>query len=180
MTTVCGLRAFPGSPSDVAVGETGRVTSLPRPLDGDGWVRCSVGHRHWGRYGAAGLLLHSRTADGRPVVLLQHRASWTHHGDTWGLPGGARASWESPEEAALRETDEEVDLALDAVAVERVHPDDHGGWTYWTVLADLPVPAPVRPRNHESIRLDWVPVPSVTALALHPGFAATWPLLDRR
>jgi 8-oxo-dGTP pyrophosphatase MutT (NUDIX family) len=156
------------------------MTHATEPLDGDGWVRCSDGHRHWGRYGAAGLLLHSRDDAGLPVVLLQHRAAWTHHGDTWGLPGGAKASWESPEQAAMRETDEEVELTLDGVRVERVHADDHGGWTYWTVVADLPTPAFVRPRNHESIRLDWVRVGAVVELELHPGFAATWPLLDRR
>src|SRR5690242_20622060 len=54
---------------------------------GDGWTRCAAGHRHWGRFGAAGLLL---VDDDR--VILQHRAAWTHEGDSWGLPGGARNS----------------------------------------------------------------------------------------
>ena len=54
----------------------------------DGWAFCSQGHRHWGRAGAAGLLLHRDGAEG-PEVLLQHRASWSHHGGTWGTPGGA-------------------------------------------------------------------------------------------
>ena len=64
--------------------------ALPRhPFDaalGDGWVEIGDGRRFWGRFGAAGLLL--RDPDGR--VLLQHRATWSHFGDTWGLPGGAR------------------------------------------------------------------------------------------
>ena len=46
--------------------EAGRV--IPRG-DGDGWARCARGHRHWGVFGAAGLLLWH---DG--AVLLQHRA----------------------------------------------------------------------------------------------------------
>ena len=25
--------------------------------DGDGWIECGLGHRHWGLFGAAGLLL---------------------------------------------------------------------------------------------------------------------------
>ena len=40
-------------------------------------------------------------------ILLQHRAVWSHHGDTWGLPGGARDSHETAEQAALREAVEE-------------------------------------------------------------------------
>lgn len=147
-------------------------------LDGDGWVVCTAGHRHWGRHGAAGLLLRAVGSDGSTLVLLQHRASWTHHGDTWGLPGGARASWESPEEAALRETDEEVVLPLTGVSVQRVYSDDHGGWTYWTVVASMAAPTPAAPRNHESVRLDWVPLADVPNLALHPGLAAAWPRLD--
>jgi len=143
-------------------------------LDGDGWVVCTAGHRHWGRHGAAGLLLRTTGDDGSPLVLLQHRAAWTHHGDTWGLPGGARASWETPEQAALRETGEEVVLPLTGVTVQRVHADDHGGWTYWTVVAWLPAPTPAVPRNHESIRLAWVAMADVSELSLHPGLAASW------
>src|SRR3712207_9520205 len=52
----------------------------------DGWVTCALGHRHWGRVGAAGLLVHRAGADG-PELLLQHRAVWSHHGGTWGTPG---------------------------------------------------------------------------------------------
>ncbi len=149
----------------------------PRHLDGDGWVRCEAGHPHWGRHGAAGLLLRSEAADGSPVVLLQHRAPWTHHGDTWGLPGGARASWETPEQAALRETDEEVELTLAGVTIQRIFTDDHGGWIYWTVVASLPTPLEATPRNHESVRLDWIKLDEIAELALHPGFAATWPTI---
>jgi 8-oxo-dGTP diphosphatase len=41
-----------------------------RVADGDGWVSCALGHRHWGVHGAAGLLV--VTPDRQ--VLLQHRA----------------------------------------------------------------------------------------------------------
>lgn len=148
-----------------------------QPLDGDGWTVCAAGHRHWGRHGAAGLLVRATDADGRRAVLLQHRASWTHHGDTWGVPGGARASWETPEQAALRETAEEASLPLSGVVIERVHVDDHGGWTYWTVLASLPEALPASPRNAESVAFAWLPFDEVPAMPLHPGFAATWPTL---
>jgi 8-oxo-dGTP diphosphatase len=36
---------------------------------------------------------------------------------------------------------------------------------------------PVQARNFESVELRWVAVGEVERLALHPGFAATWPLL---
>src|ERR1700759_5781883 len=106
-------------------------------MDGDGWARCDAGHQHWGLHGAAGLLRPAPAHDGPTHVLLQRRAWWTHHGDTWGVPGGARASWETPEQAALRELGEEVTMALEGVSVEHVHHDDHGGWSYWTVAASL-------------------------------------------
>jgi hypothetical protein len=49
--------------------------------DGDGWAHCRDGQDRWGRFGAAGLLLRAPDAHGRPLVLMQHRAPWTHHGD---------------------------------------------------------------------------------------------------
>jgi len=71
--------------------------------DGNGWVRCELGHRHWGRFGAAGLLAFATAGP----VLLQRRTWWSHHGGTWGLPGGARDSHESALAAALREAAED-------------------------------------------------------------------------
>ena len=76
--------------------------------DGDGWVISERGAHYWGRYGAAGLLLRAPLPDGTPAVLLQHRAVWSHQGGTWGLPGGARDSHETPEQTAVREAHEEA------------------------------------------------------------------------
>jgi len=146
--------------------------------DGDGWVVCSAGHRHWGRYGAAGLLLRHSPPGGSPAILLQHRAAWSHHGDTWGLPGGARDSHESAEQAALREAVEEsgVDLARLDVTGEWV--DEHGGWSYTTVLAIAAEQLAVHAVTMESIALRWVAEHEVSDLPLHPGFAASWPQLS--
>jgi 8-oxo-dGTP pyrophosphatase MutT (NUDIX family) len=152
------------------------VLVTARRLDGDGWTRCAAGHDHWGRHGAAGLLLKSTDDTDQPVVLLQRRAWWTHHGGTWGVPGGARGSAETPEQAALRETAEEVALDLAGVIVERVHDDAHGGWSYWTVTASATPPLPAAtPRGRETAEVRWVRVTEVEGLLLHPGFAATWP-----
>jgi 8-oxo-dGTP pyrophosphatase MutT (NUDIX family) len=146
--------------------------------DGDGWVRCSAGHRHWGRFGAAGLLLRFRPDDREPLVLLQHRALWSHHGGTWALPGGARNRGETAEQTALREAIEETTLDP-AVLILQPSPlvDDHGGWSYTTVLAEMGEFSPVGTRGAEGISLRWVPETQVAELPLHPGFAASWPLL---
>lgn len=147
--------------------------------DGNGWARCSRGHRHWGRHGAAGLLLHSVDDSGVVRVLLQHRAAWSHHGDTWGLPGGARDSHEDVVTAALREAAEEAGLDPALIRTRHLFVDDHLGWSYTTVYADVPRPMAAVPEG-ESIALRWVPVDQVDSLRLHPGFALTWPQVRLR
>ncbi|MGI8691415.1 MAG: NUDIX domain-containing protein [Geodermatophilaceae bacterium] len=141
--------------------------------DGDGWVTCARGHRHWGRYGAAGLLIRTEGA-----VVLQHRAPWSHHGGTWGVPGGARDSHETVAAAALREAAEEAGIDADSVRITGVHTDDHGGWSYATVLAE-PSRQVVTPASTsaESVEVGWQPVETVDQLPLHPGFALTWATL---
>jgi 8-oxo-dGTP diphosphatase len=142
--------------------------------DGNGWVRCELGHRHWGRFGAAGLLAY--VAEGGPV-LLQQRTWWSHHGGTWGLPGGARDSHETVLDAAQREAWEECGVAPDAVRPRAVFTDDHGGWSYTTVLAQAYTPFPVESDFDETADVAWVELGKVAQLSLHPGFAAHWHLL---
>lgn len=141
--------------------------------DGNGWVECELGHRHWGLNGAAGLLLHSVDAHGVARVLLQHRADWCHHGGTWGLPGGARDTHETVEEAALREAVEETAVDVSQVRIRGHIVDDHGGWSYTTVYADSDSMLDTVP-NEESANLEWVAVDAVAELPLHPGFSHTW------
>ncbi len=110
-------------------------------------------------------------------MLLQHRAPWSHHGRTWGLPGGARDSHESPEQAALREAAEESGLDPARVRVRGRSRSDHGGWAYETVVADIaeriePVP------QAESLALGWVAEHDVPEHPLHPGLSAAWPGLQ--
>ena len=146
----------------------------PPRLDGDGWVRCSLGHKHWGLHGAAGLLVQAPDDEGADRVLLQRRAWWTHHGDSWGVPGGARMSTETPQQAACREIGEEVVIDLADVTIVGLHTDDHGGWTYWTVLATAPHLVPADGQSRETAEVRWVRRDDVRRLPLHPGFAATW------
>jgi 8-oxo-dGTP diphosphatase len=137
--------------------------------DGDGWVSCAQGHDHWGRFGAAGLLLWH---DGS--VLLQHRSRWSHHGGTWGVMGGARNRGETAAQAAQREADEESGLEASAYSVVAEHVDDHGGWAYTTVVGRALSPALPRMLSWETVELRWVPADRVATMPLHPGFAETW------
>jgi 8-oxo-dGTP diphosphatase len=144
--------------------------------DGDGWVVSDTGSAHWGRFGAAGLLLRAPRPDGSPAVLLQHRAPWSHQGGTWGLPGGARDSHESPQEAAVREAHEEAGLAGNLVSVRATVVTAAASgtdWTYTTVVADAPEQLQTVP-NFESAEMRWVGEDEVEELPLHPGFAASW------
>lgn len=109
-------------------------------------------------------------------MLLQHRAPWSHQGGTWALPGGARDSHETPQQAALREAHEEAGLAEDSMTVRTTvvtATAADGGWTYTTVIADAAEILETVP-NRESSELRWVAVDEVAALPLHPGFAASW------
>jgi 8-oxo-dGTP diphosphatase len=150
--------------------------------DGDGWVVSSTGAAFWGRYGAAGLLLRAPDGNGGAVVLLQHRAPWSHQGGTWALPGGARDSHETAEQAAVREAREEAGLPEDKVTVRltdvtmRIVGSNGDHWSYTTVIADAPEMLDVTP-NHESMELRWVPVDEVADLPLHPSFAESWTAL---
>jgi 8-oxo-dGTP diphosphatase len=149
------------------------------PPTANTWVDCACGQRHWGRYGAAGLLLVWRAAGG-PEVLLQHRAAWTHEGGTWALPGGARGHDETPEQAALREAHEEAGLDAGDVTTGELVVVDHGPWSYTYVLAGTPNRAQLEPSDLETEALAWVPLAEVAAYPLHPLFEQAWPDLRER
>lgn len=146
--------------------------------DGNGWVDSGGGHRHWGRFGAAGLAL-LRTAP-RPQVLLQLRAGWTHQGGSWGVVGGARDSHESLAEAALREAAEEAGVDRSRITVLGSRTGlDVGTWSYTYVLALAGADLVIGPVTDESDELRWVDLDDVPALPLHAGFSATWAGLRR-
>jgi len=156
------------------------MTGVPprlHPRDsGDAWVEGPDGRRFWGRYGAAGLLVH----DERAGVLLQHRAEWSHFGGTWGLPGGARHAGESAVDGAIREAGEEAGVPADALEIAFTSTLDLGYWSYVTVVMRAARPFEPTIGDAESLELRWVPVEEVDALPLHPGFGSAWPGLRSR
>ncbi|WP_312881195.1 NUDIX hydrolase [Actinomadura alba] len=146
--------------------------------DGDGWARCGRGHIHWGRHGAAGLLVfHRDEPAAEPYVLLQQRAWWCNGAGTWGMFGGARHSHEGDVAAALRETAEECTLAPEAVRVHGVLTDDHGGWEFTSIIASAPERVAVRPASSETRDAAWEPADGVERMRLFAPFAASWPRL---
>lgn len=143
---------------------------------GDAWVEGPNGSKYWGRFGAAGLLVHDRDKG----VLLQHRAGWSHFGGTWGLPGGARKQGESAVDGALREAAEEAGVPASALRIVDQSILDLGFWTYTTVIAQTTESFTAVIGDAESEELRWVALADVAALPLHPGFAADWPQLLAR
>jgi 8-oxo-dGTP pyrophosphatase MutT (NUDIX family) len=143
---------------------------------GDAWVYGPDGRRFWGRFGAAGLLVHHRELG----VLLQHRAAWSHLGDTWGLPGGARHEHESAFEAAIREAGEEAGVPAHLLQVQFTSVLDLGFWSYTTVVVTALESFEPVISDAESIALRWVDPAAVDELPLHPGFAESWPALRAR
>lgn len=143
---------------------------------GDGWTYSPDGTRYWGLFGASGLL----TVDLDRGVLLQHRVEWSHHGGTWGIPGGARHRSESAVDAALREAAEEAAVPSGAQEVLFEHVVDLGFWSYTTVAAWTTEPFEAQVMDAESNELRWVRLDDIEQLPLHPGFAASWPQIRPR
>jgi 8-oxo-dGTP pyrophosphatase MutT (NUDIX family) len=151
-------------------------------LSGDGFVRLADGSVRWGLYGAAGVLVRhvDPDADGDdPHYFLARRSMHTHLGGTWAIPGGALDQGETPLEGALREFVEEIGVALDEASFEvaQVHEDDHGGWSYWTLVVDVPHRFdPPDTLTWETAEVRWVRRSELDALELFGAFRTT---LDR-
>ena len=107
-------------------------------------------------------------------MLLQHRVSWSHFGDTWALPGGARHQDESASDAALREAAEEAGVPDAAIRPRVLSVLDLGYWSYTTLVGDVVRPFEPTISDPESRELAWVPLDAVDDRPLHPGFASSW------
>lgn len=141
---------------------------------GDQWVYGPNGEKVWGAFGAAGVLVWNRDTD---CVLLQLRAEWSHHGGTWGIPGGAMRKGESAREGALREAHEEAGVPEELLEAIDEFIIDLGFWSYTTVIARTTEHFEPVENDQESIELQWVSRTAVEELELHPRFGQNWPHL---
>ena len=141
---------------------------------GDGFITLADGSVRWGRFGAAGVLFRHAGADSDVSFFLALRSLHCHRGGTWAIPGGAIDEGETPIEAALREFAEEVGPLPDQYEIGELHEDDHGGWSYWTVVLDVAERFEAPPvRSWETDDVRWIPAHEVLTLDLFPEFHAT-------
>jgi ADP-ribose pyrophosphatase YjhB (NUDIX family) len=132
------------------------------------------GSKRWGRFGAAGVLARCAGEDGTWHYFLARRSEFCHQGGTWAVPGGALNEGEPPLAGALREFAEEVGVALSGFDVVAVHEDDHGGWSYWTVVVDLAERFdPTAAMNWETAETAWIAARSLGDLELLEPFRRT-------
>jgi 8-oxo-dGTP diphosphatase len=161
------------SPSQLPSQSPPRLPPLGIRDAGDAWVYGPDGQKFWGLFGAAGLLVWHETLG----ILLQHRVGWSHHGGTWGIPGGALKQGETAHEAALREANEEAGVPAELVAMIFTSVLDLDFWSYTTVVVQATESFEPVMGDGESQELRWVAVEAVELLPLHPGFQAAWPAL---
>ena len=104
-------------------------------------------------------------------VVLQHRALWSHHGGTWGVPGGALNFGESALDGALREAEEEAGVNKHGVKELEQVTLDHQDWSYSTVIAEATDPhISIAPTDAESLEILWVPLDQIRDRTLLPAF----------
>lgn len=144
------------------------------PVSGDGFVTLADGSVRWGRFGAAGVLVRCAAEAGAWSYFLARRSDWCHQGGSWAIPGGALHHGESPLEGALREFAEEIGAVLGDFSVVHVHEDDHGGWSYWTLVLDVPERFdPPADHSWETAACRWVPASELAELDLFDAFRQT-------
>ncbi len=132
------------------------------------------GSRRWGRFGAAGVLARVAHRDGSWSYFLARRSEFCHQGGTWAVPGGALCQDEEPLRGALREFAEEIGVDLAGFSLVSLSEDDHGGWSYWTAIIDVPEPfPPPQETNWETSETRWVPQAALADLDLLEPFRLT-------
>ena len=139
-------------------------------------MTCFLGHRHWGQDGAAGLFL---VAAGR-LLLVAHPAPARGSVTMWALPSSARERGENAQHASLREASSAIGVQPDQVVVFAEFVDNHGGWTYTTIMARAGHCLDVLPPDKaQSTVAEWVDLDAVQGRALHPELEANFAQLRK-
>jgi 8-oxo-dGTP diphosphatase len=143
-------------------------------------VTAGDGQPRWGRFGAAGVLVRHVDHDGH-WYFVARRSEYTHRGGTWAIPGGALDEGETPLEGALREFVEEIGIELGDHTVAQIYESDHGGWSYWTIVVDVPARFELPTALHwETADVQWVHRDALHTLELFDAFAAMLDELELR
>lgn len=148
---------------------------------GERHITCTQGHKHWGAYGAAGLLIRTKGPDGKRRYLLQNRGPGSAEPGTWGIPGGALYEGEPPFLGAIREATEELGV-LPNLSPHHTVEDSHGNWSFTTVVTDAPAmfkPATDGATSHETAGWAWLTARQIEDHPLHSGFEASWQAVRR-
>ena len=146
----------------------------------------SHGVKHWGWYGAAGVLPTHTDEHGVQRFLIQKRAGGVQHSGTWSTAGGAididpkTGVPETPQVAAQREAEEEFGDKIPHMTpthVDTAHfgdPGTAGHWQYHTVHLEAPEmfkPSGKASHGFESGGHAWVTAQEMGEYPLHPNFA---------
>lgn len=126
------------------------------------------------------LILFGESPAGPDLLLTERAHHMRSHPGQISFPGGSIDPGETPLQAALREAEEETGLDPAQVRVVAESVEDHGGWSYTTVVAEADALLHVHSEDRESTEVRWVLVEDVLGLPLHPSFGAAWPHLRSR
>src|SRR3954451_23908446 len=147
-------------------------------VSGDGFITVADGTRRWGLYGAAGVLVRHTDADGNATLFLARRSEFCHRGGTWAIPGGALNHGEEALAGALREFSEEIGVPIEDFEVAQIYEDDHGGWSYTTIVLDVPERfVPPDAFGWETAEARWGTAQELRQLELFDDFERTLGLL---
>ncbi|MBV9450997.1 MAG: NUDIX domain-containing protein [Streptosporangiaceae bacterium] len=152
----------------------------------EGYRACPSG-RHWGPYGAAGILPWTNQG-GALRVLLGKRGAKVHYPGTWDSFGGALKRDELPFLGALRELSEEIEVSgrTGRLMPGSLYVCKGCGWMFHSYLLEVAgheggLPAAAIRDQRETDALRWVRAEQVPAVRpLHPRFAESWPELEEQ